>query len=217
LGAVLGDLREPRRWRKLAEASENLLAQAKPGDWNQAMMELGATICTPRSPKCEDCPVEDFCRARALGIENDLPAKRAKRATELVTLAAAVLVDPHGRTLLVRGKQANAEPSALFSNMWQFPAVVSRRDASAGFPGRVQKQFELKHNSRKIEVVELKPLRHTVTHRQITLAPFLIRVALLPETGDPETAIVALGDLNRLAVSSATRKIATAASDYFKQ
>jgi A/G-specific adenine glycosylase len=217
LGAIRGDVREPRRWRELGDAALKLLAQRRPGDWNQAMMELGATVCTPRPPHCENCPVAQFCRARALGIADKLPAKRVKRATERVAIAAAVMIDPEGRTLLVRGEHADTKTTALFSNMWQFPAVLAKEGASVGFAGQIRKQFELTHNSRKIQVSELATLRHTVTFREITLVPFLIRVARLPVTGDPETAILLLENLNQLAVSSATRKIADAVARHLKR
>ncbi|HEX4643869.1 MAG TPA: A/G-specific adenine glycosylase, partial [Candidatus Acidoferrales bacterium] len=88
IGAVRGDLRVPSRWRKLEAAAQELLACRAPGDWNQAMMELGATLCTPRSPRCGLCPVEAWCRARQLGIAEKLPTARKKRATLDVTLAA---------------------------------------------------------------------------------------------------------------------------------
>ena len=57
LGAIRGDLREQKRWQALQGTADTLLDRSSPGDWNQAMMELGATICTPRSPQCLLCPV----------------------------------------------------------------------------------------------------------------------------------------------------------------
>ncbi len=120
LGAWRGDLRAPVRWRKLEAAAQELLAVIAPGDWNQAMMELGATVCTPKSPRCQDCPVEKWCRARQFGIADEVPEVRKKRATLNVTLSAAVLIDPQRRTLLVRQRNGDG---ALFSHMWQFPAV----------------------------------------------------------------------------------------------
>ena len=122
LGAVRGDLRATPRWRKLETAAQELLAVRSPGEWNQAMMELGATVCTPKSPRCGQCPVEQWCRARQLGVVEEIPAIRKKRAAVEVTLVAAVLLDPRGRTLLVR--QPNGD-GALFSRLWQFPAIES--------------------------------------------------------------------------------------------
>ncbi|MGH9756149.1 MAG: A/G-specific adenine glycosylase, partial [Candidatus Acidiferrales bacterium] len=60
LGAMRGDLRAPQRWKHLQNLSQRLLAKQSAGDWNQALMELGETICTPQSPRCESCPVADF-------------------------------------------------------------------------------------------------------------------------------------------------------------
>jgi A/G-specific adenine glycosylase len=95
--AVRGDLRDAKRWQSLQKSADGLLDPKSSGDWNQAMMDLGATLCTPQSPQCLLCPVTKFCQARKLGIAESLPAKRKKRATENITLAAAVLLDPHRR------------------------------------------------------------------------------------------------------------------------
>jgi len=78
LHAIRGDLREPKRWRDLQSSADQLLALDSAGDWNQAMMELGATICLPRSPQCLLCPVATFCAGRKLGIAESLPEKRKK-------------------------------------------------------------------------------------------------------------------------------------------
>ncbi len=127
LGAVRGDVRQPALWRRLQSATDNLFprtsrgASGTPGAWNQAMMELGATVCTPRAPACGECPIANFCRARALGLQDQIPAKRAKRAPVDVRLAAAVLLDPRRRTLLVLPEDGAG--NGLFSRMWQFPAV----------------------------------------------------------------------------------------------
>ena len=109
LGAVEGDLRAPERWSELDDAANSLLDTKNASDWNESMMELGATVCTPHAPKCEACPIAGFCRARALGIQNDLPAKRVKRATERVTLAVAILLDSENRTMLVRHSNAKRQ------------------------------------------------------------------------------------------------------------
>ena len=105
--AVRGDLREGRRWQALQASADALLARQSAGDWNQAMMELGATICTPKAPQCLLCPATRFCKVRQLGLQDVIPEKRNKRATENITLAAAVLLDPQGRTLLLPPPNGN--------------------------------------------------------------------------------------------------------------
>src|SRR4029077_13709514 len=185
--------------------AQDLLARNFPGDWNQAMMELGATVCTPKSPRCEECPVEKWGRRRKLGIEEELPSARKKRAAVDVTLAAAVLLDPRGRTLLVRQLDGDG---ALFSRMWQFPALeTTGTHAPAALAGHLREKFGV---ARKDSLTPLATARHAVTFRNIRLEPYLIRVARLPSvTG---ARIVALGQIRRIPISNATQKIADAAT-----
>src|SRR5580693_4905169 len=109
LGALRGDLRESRRWQELQKVADAYLDPESPGDWNQAMMELGATLCTPKSPQCLLCPVMQFCEGRKLGIAESLPEKRKKRATVEVTLAVAVFTDAKGSTFLLPPPSAAKE------------------------------------------------------------------------------------------------------------
>ena len=73
LGAVRGDLREPRAWQNLSNAAQQLLARGAASDWNQALMELGETICTPQSPRCAACPISRWCDAHAQGLADEIP------------------------------------------------------------------------------------------------------------------------------------------------
>jgi len=204
IGAQHGDPRAPGAWRKLETVAQSLLAQDSPGDWNQAMMELGATVCTPKSPQCAGCPAAKWCRARKLGIAEDLPSPRKKRAAVEVTLAAAVFLDPRGRTLLVR--QLSGE-GALFSRMWQFPALeITAADGRSALASHLRDQFGA---AVKGNFIPLATARHAVTFRNIRLQPFLIRVARLPIVD--RARAVALDRLGGLPVSNATRKIGTAA------
>jgi len=207
LGAVRGDLRAPALWRQLEGTAQELLARNSPGDWNQAMMELGATICLPKSPKCAECPVAKCCQARALGVADLLPESRKKSAPLQITLAAAVLLDPRGRTLLVR---RTGRDGALFSRMWQFPAIEAPADASLLLARHLKEIFAMKITAK--EMIRLKTARHTVTFRAIQLQPFLIRVERLPRIADARTPL--LGRFGKLPVSSATRKIAGTATAY---
>jgi len=202
--AVRGDLREPRRWRELAKTAQDWLACGSPGDWNQALMELGETICTPQNPRCEICPVSKWCRAYKLGLTDKIPSPRIKRAAMRVKIAAAILRDPRGRTILV--KDPGAHDHVLFSRMWQFPAVEVARHPRAELEQHLRATLGI--NGFALE--ELPTARHGVTFRTITLLPFLARVERLPRL--PRTRILALENLRDVPVSSATRKIAAAAS-----
>ncbi len=129
LDATRGDLRAPQRWKKLETTAQTLLAPKAAGDWNQAMMELGETICTPKSPQCGRCPVARWCEARKRGLVDAIPAPRKKQASVTQRIAAAVLLDSRGRTLLVR--DPGAHDGVLFSRMWQFPAVQFSKNPAA--------------------------------------------------------------------------------------
>ena len=205
IGALRGELRAPAMWRNLEATAQELLACNAPGDWNQAIMELGATICTPKSPRCGECPVEKWCRARKLGITGELPSARKKPASVEITLAAAVLLDPRGRTLLVRQLDGDG---ALFSRLWQFPAIeITGTDTKAALARHLRKKFGLAVNG---TLAPLATARHAVTFRNIRLKPYLIHVARLPRVW--EVRIVALSKIRGLPISNATQKIADAAT-----
>jgi A/G-specific adenine glycosylase len=202
--AIHGDLRAPNNWRALMAAAQNLLATQAPGDWNQSLMELGEVICTPQSPRCAECPVASHCRAYAQGLTNKIPAPRRKRAPVQMKIAAAILRDPRGRTLLLQ--DPGAHDKVLFSRMWQFPAVEIKRHAKAELEAHLRSTLAIT----KISLEELPAARHGVTFRNITLLPFLVNVPELPTL--PRTRILPLKNLAKLPISSATRKIAAAAS-----
>ena len=87
--------------RRFAEEAQTLLDKRRPGDFNQAMMELGATICVPRTPRCAECPAKKFCAARAAGTTGELPVKLKKKQARGVTLDL-LLLENEGRIFLVR-------------------------------------------------------------------------------------------------------------------
>jgi A/G-specific adenine glycosylase len=201
--AIRGDLRAPKNWRALTRTAQSSLASHAPGDWNQSLMELGEEICTPQSPRCAECPVARHCRAYAQGLTDEIPAPRRKRAPVHMKIAAAILRDPRGRTLLVQ--DPGAHDTVLFSRMWQFPAVEVTRNPKAELEAHLHKTLSIT----KISLEALPAARHGVTFRNITLLPFLADVHDLPKL--PRTRILPLENLSRLPISSATRKIAAAA------
>ncbi len=89
-----------------------LLDRRDPGRWNQAMMELGATVCLPRAPLCADCPIHSHCLAHSAGTQNELPLKRVKPRTERLERTLLVIQN-NGRTLLT--------PSARVKGFWDLP------------------------------------------------------------------------------------------------
>ena len=216
LQATRGDLRASGRWQGLQTNADALLAQDAPGDWNQAMMELGATLCSPKSPQCLLCPVNEFCRARKLGLADTIPAKRKKRPMVKIRLVAAVLLDSQGRTLLLpppkreAGAKRKADVGALVSRMWHFPTTAVRRNAPIDLRDYLQKSlFDGRKISATFEL--LRKVRHAVTYRAITLQPFRIKLKKLPQV--PGARILSLGEISSVPISNLTHKIARAALD----
>jgi A/G-specific adenine glycosylase len=105
--------------RQLLAAAAELLDLSRPGDSNQALMELGATLCSPRRPKCLFCPLRPGCRAAREGDPERYPVARVKREAERHRLAVAV-VERDGGVLLFR----RPEDSALLAGTWELPWVT---------------------------------------------------------------------------------------------
>ena len=109
--------------REFANQAEALLDPRRPGDFNQAMMELGATLCLPRTPACGACPVERFCAARAAGTERELPVKLKKQNARDVRLDLALMEDDR-RIFLIR----RSAPGRRLANFWELPELASYPD-----------------------------------------------------------------------------------------
>jgi A/G-specific adenine glycosylase len=219
LGTIRGDLRESRRWQSLQKSAGELLDAKSPGDWNQAMMELGAMVCTPRAPQCLVCPVAKFCRARQSGDPESFPEKQNKREAVQIVLAAAVLCTPRGQTLLlppprkkIETKPAADDVGAIVSRMWHFPTVAIRKDALAELQNFLRDSLPARTGERRLE--PLARVRHAVTYRNVTVLPFRIAVAKIPRIRGAKS--IRLEDFAKVPVSNLTRKIARAALSKMK-
>jgi len=216
LDAIRGDLRANGKWQKLQKKADSLLPEKSPGDWNQAMMELGAMVCTPRSPQCLLCPVAEYCEARKKGLTEEIPAKRAKRDTVEIALAAFVPVDVRGRTLLLpppkkssASKAANDVPT-LVSRMWHFPTIPVKPDSAEKEIKKFMEKSILKGRKPAEKFETLKPVRHSVTYRAITVFPFLVHTGTLPKFSGGRA--LPLDEVTGLAISNLTRKVAREAA-----
>jgi A/G-specific adenine glycosylase len=125
LGCLRGNLHQPR-FRKVAEAElAGLLSRRKPGNFNQALMELGQTICLPRGPLCATCPLAKWCAGHRSGNPEAFPLPRPRRAAENHHLAVAVIRNG-SRVAMVRGLA-----EGLLDDLWNFPAAFGASPAEA--------------------------------------------------------------------------------------
>lgn len=127
LDRVADDPRAPQVKEAIWRRAAALVDGERPGDLNQAIMELGATVCSPRSPACLLCPVADLCRARQAGVEQALPVRPTRKARRTAHRVAALVRDAEGRIWL---GQRPAE--GLLGGLWGLPSVdASGPDAPA--------------------------------------------------------------------------------------
>ena len=145
--------------RQLRAAAAELVDAARPGDSNQAIMELGATVCTPHAPACGICPLRSGCSAAERGHPEGYPAPRRRRETERVRLVAALVVQADGRVLIVR-RPASA---ALLAGTWELPWVRKEKTAAeeAALAARYGGHWSLRD--------KLGEVRHTITHRALRI------------------------------------------------
>lgn len=181
-------------WTRAGE----LVAQAGAGvgaaTFNEGLMELGATVCTPKAPRCGACPLASVCAARAAGSPERFPAPKAPAARRSIWCATLVLTDPAGR-LLVEQRPGKG----LWASMWQCPTIESP-DAPPGAPALA--------GHAGVPEAALRPVgafRHTTTHRDVEFEVYAARVAAA-RAGASGRRWVAPEDLSGVALSNAQHR-----------
>ncbi|QCR33756.1 A/G-specific adenine glycosylase [Lysinibacillus sp. SGAir0095] len=137
------------------EAVEMLIDEQHPGDFNQALMDLGAMICTPTSPKCLLCPVRDYCTAFSEGDADQLPKKSKKVKNKKVHFKVFIATDQEGRFLIEK------RPSeGLLADMWQFPMIETNENSIC------EETFEQNYNVQIANYIDkdLLKFKHVFSH-----------------------------------------------------
>ena len=142
-------------------AAENL-PKGRAGDFSQALMDLGATICLPKNPLCMLCPLEVDCQARKLGIQEALPILKPKAEVPSVVHSAAVIIQ-RGRVML-----AKRPSEGLLGGMWEFPNGRITGDPAWGLHRALKTGYSLTVRAG----VLLGILQHAYTHFRITVHVF---------------------------------------------
>ena len=122
LFAIEDDVRAGAGLQRAWKIADAIVPAAEPGAWNQALMELGSTVCVPREPRCEVCPVREYCAAHARGIARDLPRMKPKPKPTLHA-RVAVVATLRGDVLLARRRV-----DGRFGGMWE-PPMLDADDA----------------------------------------------------------------------------------------
>lgn len=140
------------------------LPSGRAGKYNQAYMDLGAMVCTPRAPNCPDCPLKDLCEANRLGVQSELPVVEVKPRIPHYTVAAAVM--HHNGQVLI----AQRPVDGLLGGMWEFPGGKLKvgEDLETALKREICEELG-------VEVRVGEPLgiyKHAFTHFRITLHAF---------------------------------------------
>jgi A/G-specific adenine glycosylase len=162
-------VRSPRSERTIWQLAEENLPSGRASAYNQALMDLGATICTPKTPDCEHCPVQAACQAYTLGVQAERPVKKPRKKVPHLTVTAAVI----RRDGLVLLSQRPAD--GMLGGLWEFPGGT-QEDTDTDLAACLQREIR---EELGVEIKVDAPFgvyKHAYTHFKITLHAFLCEI-----------------------------------------
>jgi A/G-specific adenine glycosylase len=206
-----GDLKAAATKSRLWEAAARLVPPRHAGEFNQGLMELGALICTPRSPRCLVCPLSAQCEAKRLGLQDELP-KVGPRPAPLAASEACAVVANRGKVLVVRRKSPG-----LWAGFWEFPTIHREGADPAG--RSFGEAVELAEGIRRLTGIcvrsgdLVKTLTYSVTKHRVSLEVYKATATAgepTPSSGFSEARWVEPQGLKDFTFGSASRRLASA-------
>jgi A/G-specific adenine glycosylase len=150
---------------QLWELADTLVHTKHPGDFNEAVMELGAMVCTPQNPTCPKCPLKSQCQANKTGRQDELPVKQKRKILPHYTIVVGVVFKDN-KVLIDKRRQ-----NALLGGLWEFPGGKKKKEES--FKTAVAREVK-EETGIDIEVGKrLCIVKHTYSHFKITLHAYL--------------------------------------------
>jgi len=184
---------------RLNRIAAGFVPAERPGDFAQALMDLGSSICLPEHPRCGECPLAKLCRAHALGLTGILPQKKSKSPRKIARAVAFVAIDSVGAVYLVRRPQ-----DGLFGGMMQPPLTSLRGE----FPARDKVLGDAPFSGDWIG--KRGVVRHTLTHLELEIRTYVARFGARP---NGEGIWISPAEFGSAALPTAMRKILKHALD----
>jgi len=213
-----GDLKTSASQTRLWTAAERLVPPREASKFNQALMDLGALVCTPRSPACLLCPLASLCAARRLGIQDSVPVVTPRPRPLAVTEACAVVVR-EGTVLVVQRSDGG-----LWSRFWEFPTInlegADPAGRSCGASVSLSEGVQRLTGIRVRVGPEIKTLTYAVTRHRVVLRVHLAQArsgSLQPGPGLVDARWVATAELAKLPLGSAARRLAAWIHQHFQE
>ncbi|MHC4520399.1 MAG: A/G-specific adenine glycosylase [Planctomycetota bacterium] len=150
--------------KEIWSVAGRLLPKSRPGDFNQALMELGSEVCLPRRPLCDVCPLEGACQARLHGEETSLPIRRAKKPIPHYTVAVGVIYR-NGLVLIDKRK-----PEGLLGGLWEFPG--GKKETGESLEDALRREVREELSIRIWVKRQLATVDHAYSHFRIRLHAF---------------------------------------------
>jgi A/G-specific adenine glycosylase len=202
------DVTQPAVKEQLWGLAEDWLSKERPGDYNQALMELGRVICKPRNPSCNECPIRQHCQAYASGTQAQRPVKKPKAVTPHYDVTAGMIWNDSGQLLI-----AQRPLEGLLGGLWEFPG--GKVEAGETLPDCLRRELR-EELAIEVEVRELfVSVQHAFTHFRITLHAFTCRyLSGKPQSiGVQDWAWVTPDELARYSFGKADREVIRALED----
>jgi len=170
------DIRSQSTKKLIQELADGILVKSRAGDFNQALMELGAIVCTPDNPKCSSCPLSGECIAYRAAATSTIPYKSPSKKIPHHHIGVGIISDQNGR-LLISLRPENA----MLGGLWEFPGGKKKENESVKETIKRELKEELGTDVEVLE--EFMVLKHAYSHFKITLHAYQCR--LTPESNKP--------------------------------
>jgi len=185
--------------RRLWAEAQRMVQGERPGDFNQALMELGATVCTKHAPRCDDCPLTKRCAARAQGRVEELPVARRRTEPRVVAMVGLLALSPRPQRVWLQRRPVGG----LFAGLWNLPLSElgggEGRDVAlglltdAGLAGRLSPE-------------PIAELSHVLSHRRLEVQLWRATTARPRGGRRPEASCYSAAALPDLGLSALTRR-----------